>query len=39
MCGPLSVLYMTKVFSAILSSSSRSSISPTFLSWSIMVSW
>jgi hypothetical protein len=37
-CGPLSVEYCTKVFSAMPSSSSRSSISPTFLSWSIMVS-
>ena len=39
MCGPLSVLYMTKVLSAMPSSSSRSSSSPTFLSWSIIVSW
>ena len=38
-CGPLSVLYMTIVLSAMPSSSSRSSISPTFLSWSIIVSW
>ena len=39
MCGPLSVVYMTMVSSAMPSSSSRSSISPTFLSWSIIVSW
>ena len=38
MCGPLSVLYMTMVLSAMPSSSSRSSSSPTFLSWSIIVS-
>ena len=38
-CGPLSVEYCTKVSSAMPSSSSRSSIWPTFLSWSIMVSW
>ena len=39
MCGPLSVLYMTIVSFAIPSSSTRSSSSPTFLSWSIIVSW
>ncbi len=39
MCGPLSDEYITKVLSAMPSWSSRSSISPTFLSWSIMVSW
>jgi hypothetical protein len=39
MCGPLSVLYMTIVFAAMPSSSSRSSTSPTVLSWSTMVSW
>ena len=39
MCGPLSVLYMTSVLSAMPSSSSRSSSSPTCLSWSIITSW
>ena len=39
MCGPLSVPYMTIVSSAIPSRSSRSSSWPTFLSWSIIVSW
>ena len=39
MCGPLSVPYMTIVSSAIPSLSSRSSSWPTFLSWSIIVSW
>jgi hypothetical protein len=39
MCGPLSVLHRTIVLPLMPSSSSRSSISPTFLSWSIMVSW
>src|SRR5262249_45303057 len=38
-CGPLSVLYITKVLSPMPSSSSRLSNSPTFLSWSIIVSW
>src|SRR6476660_8755190 len=38
MCGPLSEEYITKVLSAMPSSSSRSSICPTFLSWSIIVS-
>ena len=38
-CGPLSVEYWTKVSSAMPRSSSRSSICPTFLSWSIIVSW
>ena len=37
-CGPLSVEYITNVSSAMPSSSSRSSIWPTFLSWSIIVS-
>ena len=32
MCGPLSVLYMTKVLSAMPSSSSALSTVPTFLS-------
>ena len=39
MCGPLSVLYMTKVLSAMPRSSSALRTWPTFLSWSIMVSW
>ena len=39
MWGPLSVEYITMVLSAMPSSSSRSSSSPTCLSWSIMVSW
>ena len=39
MCGPLSVVYMTNVSSAMPSSSSRSSSSPTLRSWSIIVSW
>ena len=39
MCGPLSVLYMTIVSSAMPSSSSWSSSWPTCLSWSIIVSW
>ena len=39
MCGPLSVEYMTMVFSAMPSSSSRSSRLPTMSSWSIIVSW
>ena len=39
MCGPLSVEYMTRVSSAMPSSSSALSIVPTFLSWSIIVSW
>ena len=39
MCGPLSVEYMTKVLSAMPRSSSALRTVPTFLSWSIMVSW
>ena len=39
MCGPLSVLYMTMVSSAIPSESSRSRSVPTLRSWSIIVSW
>src|SRR5262245_56361827 len=39
MCGPLSVLYITKVLSAMPSSSSRLRSSPTCLSWSIITSW
>ena len=39
MCGPLSVLYMTKVSPAIPRSSSALRTWPTFLSWSIIVSW
>ena len=39
MCGPLSVEYMTKVLSAMPSSSSALSTVPTFLSWSIIASW
>ena len=38
MCGPLSVLYMTKVLSAMPRSSIALSTVPTFLSWSIIVS-
>jgi hypothetical protein len=39
MCGPLSVEYMTMVSSVMPRSSSALSTVPTFLSWSIMVSW
>src|SRR5262245_38869233 len=39
MCGPLSVLYITNVLSAIFSSSSSPRSSPTCLSWSIITSW
>ena len=38
-CGPLSVLYMTMVLSAMPRSSSCCSRAPTHLSWSIMTSW
>ena len=39
MCGPLSVEYMTNVLSAMPRSSSAFKTAPTFLSWSIIVSW
>src|ERR1700754_324005 len=38
-CGPLSVEYITNVLSAMPNWSRRSSICPTFLSWSTIVSW
>src|SRR5271166_2050014 len=39
MCGPLSVEYITMVFSVMPSSSSRPSRSPIRSSWSSIVSW